>query len=126
MNAQAVEALIEKLKSLPPEQRAEVEGFVDFLRARKERPRDAATQRLGEAFKKKARCPEPAAAHPGRSSGRDRCRARRATLPPCGSSLTPTLSYRACYGPGRLVDYSIGSQARTHTLHQRHSSGRTR
>ena len=52
MNAQAVEALIEKLKSLPPEQRAEVEDFVDFLRARKERSRDAAAQRLGEAFKK--------------------------------------------------------------------------
>jgi hypothetical protein len=52
MNAQAVEALIEKLKSLPPEQRAEVEDFVDFLKARKERDRDAAAQRLGEAFKK--------------------------------------------------------------------------
>jgi hypothetical protein len=34
MNAQAVEALIEKLKSLPPEQRAEVEDFVDFLSVR--------------------------------------------------------------------------------------------
>jgi hypothetical protein len=34
MNAQAVEALIEKLKSLPPEQRAEVEDFVDFLSGR--------------------------------------------------------------------------------------------
>jgi hypothetical protein len=52
MNAQAVEALIAKLKSLPPEQRAEVEDFVDFLKARKERARDAAAQRLGEAFKK--------------------------------------------------------------------------
>ena len=52
MNAQAVEALIEKLKSLPPEQRAEVEYFVDFLKARKERARDAAAQRLGEAFAK--------------------------------------------------------------------------
>jgi hypothetical protein len=52
MNPQAVEALIEKLKSLPPEQRAEVEDFVDFLRARKERARDAAAQRLGEAFAK--------------------------------------------------------------------------
>jgi hypothetical protein len=52
MNAQAVEALMEKLKSLPPEQRAEVEDFVDFLKARKERARDAAAQRLGEAFAK--------------------------------------------------------------------------
>lgn len=34
MNAQAVEALIEKLESLPPEQRAEVEDFVDFLSVR--------------------------------------------------------------------------------------------
>jgi hypothetical protein len=52
MNAQAFEALMEKLKSLPPEQRAEVEDFVDFLKARKERARDAAAQRLGEAFAK--------------------------------------------------------------------------
>jgi hypothetical protein len=52
MNAQAVEALIEKLKSLPPEQRAEVEDFVDFLKTRKERARDAAAQRLGDAFAK--------------------------------------------------------------------------
>jgi hypothetical protein len=52
MNAQAVEALIEKLKSLPPKQREEVEDFVDFLKARKERARDEAAQRLGEAFAK--------------------------------------------------------------------------
>lgn len=52
MNAEAVEALIEKLKSLPPAQRAEVEDFVDFLKARKERARDAASRRLGEAFAK--------------------------------------------------------------------------
>jgi hypothetical protein len=37
MNAQVVEALIEKVRALPPEQLAEVEDFVDFLsgRARK-------------------------------------------------------------------------------------------
>ena len=52
MNAEAVEALIEKLKSLPPAQRAEVEDFVDFLKARKDRARDAASRRLGEAFAK--------------------------------------------------------------------------
>jgi aspartate ammonia-lyase len=52
MNAQPIEALIEKLKSLPPEQRAEVEDFVDFLKARRERVRDAAALRLGEAFQK--------------------------------------------------------------------------
>jgi hypothetical protein len=52
MNAEAAEALIEKLKSLAPEQRAEVEDFIDFLKARKERVRDAAARRLGEAFAK--------------------------------------------------------------------------
>lgn len=44
--------LIEKLKTLPPQQRAEVEDFVDFLKTRAERVRDQAAQRLGEAFKK--------------------------------------------------------------------------
>jgi hypothetical protein len=34
MDAQAVEALLEKLKALPSEQRAEVEDFVDFLSVR--------------------------------------------------------------------------------------------
>ena len=48
MKAQT-ETLIEKVKSLPPEQRAEVE---DFLKARKERVRDAAARRLGDAFAK--------------------------------------------------------------------------
>jgi hypothetical protein len=52
MNAQAVEALIERLKSLPPEQRAEVEDFVDFLKTRTERAHDAAARRLAEAFKR--------------------------------------------------------------------------
>ena len=46
------QALLEKLKSLPPEQRAEVEDFVDFLKTRKERERDEAARRLGEAFAK--------------------------------------------------------------------------
>jgi len=52
MNAEAVEASVERLKSLPTEQRAEFEDFVDFLRARRVRARDAAAQRLGDAFKK--------------------------------------------------------------------------
>lgn len=52
MNAQADQALIEKLKSLPPERRAEVADFVDFLKAREERARDEAAQRLGDAFAK--------------------------------------------------------------------------
>jgi hypothetical protein len=34
MNTQVVEALIEKLKALPPERRAEVEDFIDFLHNR--------------------------------------------------------------------------------------------
>lgn len=34
MNARTEHALIEKLKSLPPERIAEVEDFVDFLRSR--------------------------------------------------------------------------------------------
>jgi len=46
------QTLIEKLQTLPPEQRAEVEDFVDFLKARKERTRDEAAQRLGVAFAK--------------------------------------------------------------------------
>lgn len=52
MNARHDDVLIEKLKSLPPEQRAEVEDFVDFLKARRERTRDEAARRLGEAFAK--------------------------------------------------------------------------
>lgn len=34
MNTRDPQALIEKLKSLPPERMAEVEDFVDFLRER--------------------------------------------------------------------------------------------
>lgn len=52
MNAQAVDALMEKLRSLPPKQREEVEDFVDFLKARKEDARDDAAKRLAEAFVK--------------------------------------------------------------------------
>lgn len=52
MNAQAEKALLEKLKALPPERRAEVEDFVDFLKAREERTRDDAAKRLGDAFEK--------------------------------------------------------------------------
>ena len=52
MSARRDEVLIEKLKSLPPEQRAEAEDFVDFLKTRRERARDEAAQRLGEALAK--------------------------------------------------------------------------
>ena len=34
MNAQAEQALLEKLRALPPERRAEVEDFIDFLQNR--------------------------------------------------------------------------------------------
>ena len=52
LNARSDELLIEKLKSLSHEQRAEVEDFVDLLRTHRERARDEAAQRLGEAFAK--------------------------------------------------------------------------
>jgi hypothetical protein len=50
VNKRDPQALIEKLKSLPPERVAEVEDFVDFLRTRDEGLRDAAAERLGEAM----------------------------------------------------------------------------
>jgi hypothetical protein len=34
MSAQPIQALIAKLEALPPEQRAQVEDFVDFLQSR--------------------------------------------------------------------------------------------
>jgi hypothetical protein len=52
MNVRVDEALIEKLQSLPLQQRAEVEDFIDFLKARQERVRNEAARRLGEAFAK--------------------------------------------------------------------------
>ena len=50
MNTRDPQALIEKLKNLPPERVAEVEDFVDFLRTRNEVERNAAAERLGEAM----------------------------------------------------------------------------
>lgn len=52
MSARDDQVLIEKLRSLPPQRRAEVEDFVDFLKTRDERARDEAAQRLGKAFEK--------------------------------------------------------------------------
>lgn len=46
MNAQAELLLIAKLKALPPERRAEVEDFVDFLQSRE------SDQRLTQAATK--------------------------------------------------------------------------
>jgi Protein of unknown function (DUF2281) len=51
MNAQAEQVLLEKLKALPPERRAEVEDFIDFLQNRE------ADQHLVRAA---ARASEPA------------------------------------------------------------------
>ncbi|MDP1717076.1 MAG: DUF2281 domain-containing protein [Burkholderiales bacterium] len=51
MNNPDEQALLEKLKQLPPERVAEVEDFVDFLRSRSE------TQQLTQAA---ARVAEPA------------------------------------------------------------------
>ncbi len=54
MNTRDPQALIEKLKSLPPERVAEVEDFVDFLRARDEERAlaRAATRAAEPAFAK--------------------------------------------------------------------------
>ncbi len=52
MNARDDQVLIEKLKSLPPQQRAEVEDFVDFLAARAKKR--VAVDRLFDAMDKLA------------------------------------------------------------------------
>jgi len=54
MNTRDPQALVEKLKDLPPERVAEVEDFVDFLRTREEEARDADADRLGKAMAKLA------------------------------------------------------------------------
>ena len=49
MNTRDPQALIEKLKRLPPERVAEVEDFVDFLRTRdEERALERAATRVAE------------------------------------------------------------------------------
>lgn len=52
MNNPNQQAIIEKIKGLPPERVAEVEDFVDFLRARNDDQRltQAATQTSAPAF----------------------------------------------------------------------------
>ena len=52
MGARDDQLLIEKLKSLPPQRRAEVEDFVDFLKNREDEQRltHAATQASEPAF----------------------------------------------------------------------------
>jgi hypothetical protein len=60
MNSRTDETLIEKLKSLPPQERAEVEDFIDFLRSRRERVRSDASRRLGDAFAKLDALNQPA------------------------------------------------------------------
>lgn len=53
MSARDVQALIEKWKSLPPQRRAQVEDFVDFLLSRKsDQPLGQASAQMSEpAFK---------------------------------------------------------------------------
>jgi hypothetical protein len=53
MNARNDQVLIEKLKALPPQRRAEVEDFVDFLKSREDEQRltETAMQASGPAFK---------------------------------------------------------------------------
>jgi Protein of unknown function (DUF2281) len=72
MNAQAVAALIEKLKTLPPEQRAEVEDFVDYLKARKERARDAVVRMEGDFRRRSTACRIHRVVRFGLSAGRAR------------------------------------------------------
>ncbi len=54
MNTHNEQALLEKLKALPPERVAEVEDFVDFLRTRSETPQfsRAAAKVAEPAFRK--------------------------------------------------------------------------
>ncbi len=53
MNANTEQFLVEKLKRLPPERRAEVEDFIDFLQIREGDRRlvSAATQASEPSFK---------------------------------------------------------------------------
>jgi hypothetical protein len=46
------QALLDKLKDLPPQRLTEVEDFVDFLKVRHTQARAAASRRLGEAMAK--------------------------------------------------------------------------
>jgi hypothetical protein len=62
MNKQNEQAIIEKIKGLPPERVAEVEDFVDFLRARNDDQRltQVATKASAPAFNKVWDNPEDA------------------------------------------------------------------
>ena len=62
MTTHEAEAILEKLKQLPPERLAEVEDFVDFLRQRADERTlvRAATKRAEEAFGRVWENPEDA------------------------------------------------------------------
>jgi hypothetical protein len=62
MTTHEAEAILEKLKALPPERLAEVEDFVDFLRTRADERTlvRAATKRAEEAFARVWENPEDA------------------------------------------------------------------
>jgi hypothetical protein len=63
MNSRNEQALLDKLKQLPPERVAEVEDFVDFLRARGDAQQliQAAAKAAEPAFKKVWDNPDDAA-----------------------------------------------------------------
>ena len=62
MNKRNEQAIIEKIKALPPERVAEVEDFVDFLRTRNDDQRlnQAATNASAPAFNKVGDNPDDA------------------------------------------------------------------
>ncbi|MEA1053210.1 hypothetical protein U5801_25875 [Lamprobacter modestohalophilus] len=51
MNTTA-EVLYQKLKTLPPSQLVEVDDFLEFIKQRRDKERQAASQRLAEAMEK--------------------------------------------------------------------------
>jgi hypothetical protein len=72
MNQRADEVLIEKIKSLSPERRAEVEDFVNFLVA--EDKRRGVAERFAAARERLARDPIPAMAPEEIQAETDACR----------------------------------------------------
>lgn len=52
MDERELQRLIDKLKTLPPQRLAEVDTFVDFMRAGGEGARDRAMERLGNSMTK--------------------------------------------------------------------------
>jgi hypothetical protein len=71
MNTQTAQVILEKLKDLPSERLAEVEDFVDFLRAREsERALAKAAQKLSQQEEQEAVSGEPSMSAFGMWAGR--------------------------------------------------------